>query len=62
MPRAINLDKWKSYFEARDDGLSVGKAARKAGISPQSAYKFEQGVEGTSGRQAAIVLGRTHPG
>jgi hypothetical protein len=62
MPRAINLDTWRTYFEARDDGLSVPKASRKAGISPNSAYAFEQGLPSSSGRKAAIALGRTHVG
>lgn len=62
MPRAIALPRWRRYFDARDDGLSIPKAAAKAQIGRDAAYAFERGQPGSSGRQAAILLGRDHVG
>ena len=62
MPRSIPVPTWKVYFDARDDGLSITKAASRAGIGKDAAYAFERGQPSSSGRTAAILLGRHHVG
>lgn len=55
--KKVELDRWRRYFEARDSGLSIEPAARKSGISPASAYRFERGDQSSSGLEAASLLG-----
>ena len=53
------LKTWEAYFAARNSGLSVEQAAKKARLSPSSAYRFERGDQSSSGLQAAALLGVT---
>lgn len=62
MGRRIPEAKWRVYFDARDDGASVAKAARKAAISVEAAYSFERGEEQSSGVAIARMLGRLDSG
>lgn len=55
--RKIDLDRWERYFTARNTGLSVEAAAKKARISLSSAWKFERGDQTSSGIEAAATLG-----
>ena len=55
--KQIDVEKWRRYFEARDSGLSIEPAAKKARISPASAYRFERGDQSSSGLEAASILG-----
>lgn len=57
MGRTIDVDRWRVYFQARDDGWATNRAARKANISLDAAYRFENG-EPSSGRAAMKALGR----
>jgi hypothetical protein len=56
--KAAQLRAWERYMDARDAGLSVEAAARKARISPSSAYRFERGDQSSGGLEAAAILGR----
>lgn len=58
MPRTIDVERWKVYFQARDDGHAANRAARIAHISVDAAYRFENG-EPSSGRKALLALGKT---
>jgi hypothetical protein len=55
--RRVELDRWGRYFEARNGGLGVEDAARRARLSVSSAYRFERGDQSCSGLEAAAVLG-----
>ena len=55
----VELRRWERYFEARNLGLGVEAAARKARISPATAYRFERGDQASSGLEAASLLGIT---
>lgn len=57
------LDRWKRYFDHRNNGLSIEQAADKArGISRATAYRFERGDQSSSGLEAAELLGVTRVG
>jgi hypothetical protein len=55
--KAADLNRWKRYFEARDLGLSITAAARKARLSESAAYSFERGDQTSGGLEAASRLG-----
>ena len=55
--RKIELDKWRKYFEARNEGLSVEAASRRSRLSASSAYRFERGDPSSGGLEAAATLG-----
>lgn len=38
--RAADLNRWRKYFDARELGLSIAKAAARARISESTAYRF----------------------
>jgi hypothetical protein len=54
---AISVDKWRDYFDARNAGHSIAKAAVKAGLDKSSAYRFERRDPSSSGIAAANRLG-----
>lgn len=56
--KATDLRRWQTYFNFRDQGLSIEDAARKARLSPSTAYRFERGDQSSGGLEAAQVLGR----
>ena len=55
--KKADLDRWSKYFDARNDGFSTEQAARKARLSPSTAYRFERGDQGSGGLEAAAILG-----
>jgi hypothetical protein len=55
--RKADLERWRKFFEARDMGLGIEAAARKARIPPATAYRFAHGDQGSAGREAAEILG-----
>lgn len=55
--RRAELDRWGRYFGFRNGGLGVVEAARRARLGVSSAYRFERGDPGSSGLEAAAVLG-----
>jgi hypothetical protein len=60
--KTVELRKWERYFEARNLGLGTEASARKAHISPATAYRFERGDQSSTGLEAASTLGVTHVG
>jgi len=56
--KRVELAAWERYFDARDQGIGVEKAAAKARISPTTAWRFERGDQASSGLEAASLLGR----
>lgn len=58
MPALVGDEKWLAYFDARDAGQSATAAARTAGLSKETALRFERGVKGSTGIKAAERLGR----
>ena len=60
--KAADLKKWERYFEARNTGVAVEAAARRAKISASTAYRFERGDPGSGGLVAAAELGVTMVG
>jgi hypothetical protein len=60
--RKIDLDRWEHYFRFRDEGHSVEKAARGSRIDAKTAWRFERGEAGSTGIEAAQLLGITHVG
>ena len=56
--KKVEIARWERYFDARDQGLAVEKAAQKARISASSAWRFERGDQTSSGLEAAAILGR----
>lgn len=54
-----DVERWGRYFVARNGGLGVEAAARRAKLSASSAYRFERGDQGSGGLEAAAVLGVT---
>ena len=56
--KKVELAAWGRYFDARDAGIGVEKAAAKARISPTTAWRFERGDQSSSGLEAASILGR----
>ena len=55
--KRVELGRWERYFAARNSGLGVEAAARKARLGVSSAYRFERGDQGSSGLVAAAELG-----
>lgn len=60
--KATELRKWGTYFEARNSGVAVAAAAKRARISASSAWRFERGDQSSSGLEAASILGVTSVG
>jgi len=60
--KKADLDRWGRYFDARDQGLAVIAAARRARISESTAYRFERNDPTSGGLEAAAVLGRSMVG
>ena len=60
--KKTEITKWEKYFNARNEGLSVEQSARKASMSPSTAYRFERGDQASTGLEAAAILGFTHVG
>lgn len=56
--KKIELQRWERFFDARDMGLGIEAAAKKAHISPATAYRFSHGDQTSAGREAAEILGR----
>lgn len=55
--KKTDLDRWQRYFDARNQGLGVEQAAKKARLSASTAYRFERGDPGSGGLEAAAILG-----
>ena len=55
--KAADLKRWEAYFAARNDGIAIEAAARKARLSASTAYRFERGDPGSGGLEAAATLG-----
>ena len=55
--KSIDLKKWQTYFTARNEGIAIEAAARKARLSASTAYRFERGDPGSGGLEAAATLG-----
>lgn len=55
--RKPEVERWRRFFEARESGLGVEQAARKARLSPSSAYRFTRGDQTSGGHEAAAILG-----
>ena len=55
--KVADLNRWEKYFEARNSGVAVEAAARKARLSASTAYRFERGDPGSGGLEAAARLG-----
>jgi len=55
--RKADLGRWGRYFEFRNSGIGVEQSARKARLSPSSAYRFERGDQSSGGLEAAAALG-----
>ena len=51
------LAKWQKYFDARNGGLTIEAACKKARFSPSTGYRFERGEQTSQGIEAAAVLG-----
>ena len=60
--RKQDIERWQRYFDARNQGISVEQAARKARLSPSTAYRFERGDNSSGGLEAAAILGITMVG
>ena len=57
--KKVDLDRWQRYFTARNEGIAVEAAAKRARISPSTAYRFERGDPTSGGLEAASLLGIT---
>lgn len=57
--KAADLRRWERYFHERNLGLSTEAAAKKARLSPSTAYRFERGDVTSGGLEAANILGIT---
>lgn len=51
------LRRWMRFFEFREQGLSIEVSARRAHISPATAYRFSHGDQSSQGLEAAEILG-----
>ncbi len=60
--RKTDIAKWQRYFDARNAGAGVERAAKSAGMSLSVAYRFERGDQSSTGLEAAAILGYTHVG
>ena len=56
--KRVELAAWERYFDARDQGIGVEASAKRARISPTTAWRFERGDQSSSGLEAASLLGR----
>jgi hypothetical protein len=61
VPRKIDDAVWEAYFTARAEGISATAAARKAGLSKETALRYERTGTG-SGLKAAERLGLSRAG
>lgn len=57
MMKAAELDRWKRYLDARNQGLGVSSACRKSRMPESTAYRFERGDPTSTGFEAASLLG-----
>jgi len=55
--KAADLNRWKRYFEHRNVGEAVEASARKARLSPSTAWRFERNDPTSGGLEAASILG-----
>ena len=55
--KKVDLGKWEKYFAARNSGVGVEQAAKRARLSVSTAYRFERGDQSSSGLEAASILG-----
>lgn len=55
--KKTDVDRWGKYFAARNEGIGVEQAAKKARLSPSTAYRFERGDPSSGGLEAASILG-----
>lgn len=55
--RKVDLDRWQKYFTLRNEGIGTEQAAKKAKLSPSTAYRFERGDPSSGGLEAAATLG-----
>jgi hypothetical protein len=53
--KKVELVRWGKYFDARNSGLGVEAAARRARLGVSSAYRFERGDQGSSGGLVAAA-------
>lgn len=60
--RKVDLARWERYFKHRNAGDPIARAAKKAHLGEQTAYRFEAGDPASSGIEAAAVLGVTSVG
>lgn len=60
--RKTDIAKWEKYFNARNEGHGVEKAAKTARMSVSTAYRFERGAQDSTGLEAAAILGITSIG
>jgi hypothetical protein len=55
--RKTDVEKWRRYFAARNEGLGVEAACRRARVSKSVAYQFERNDPKSSGLEAAQIIG-----
>ena len=55
--KKVDLERWRKYFDLRNQGVGVEQAAAKARLSASTAYRFERGDPSSSGLEAASILG-----
>lgn len=60
--KKFDLERWQKYFTLREEGHAVERAARGAKIDSHTAWRFERGEPGSTGIEAAEILGVTHVG
>jgi len=60
--KRIDLFRWEKYFQLREEGHSVDRAAKGAKLDPHTAWRFERNEPGSTGTEAALELGITHIG
>ena len=56
--KKTDLERWGKYFAARNDGIGIEQAAKKARLSASTAYRFERGDPGSSGLEAKNLVRR----
>lgn len=57
--KKVDLDKWRRYFDARNEGHNVEASARRARVAPSTAWRFERNDPTSTGLEAAAILGVT---
>ncbi len=55
--RKTEVEKWRKYFAARNEGHGVDAACRKSRVSKSVAYQFERNDPKSTGLEAASILG-----